>query len=59
VRLTDVATVLDGVENVKQAAWPSDPPSSEHSAAARREHHRRGRPRNKLLPQLKGALPVL
>jgi len=27
VRLTDVATVLDGVENVKQAAWANQNPA--------------------------------
>ena len=47
VRLSDVADVVDGAENVKQAAWMNadagrDP---EHPAAAGRQHHRGRRPR--------------
>jgi multidrug efflux pump len=60
VRLTDVATVVDGVENAKQAAWANqDPavilniqrqPGANIIAVVDRV--------TKLLPQLKGALPA-
>ena len=60
VRLTDVATVLDGVENVKQAAWANQNPAvivniqrqpgANIIAVVDRV--------TKLLPQLKGALPA-
>jgi multidrug efflux pump len=60
VRLTDVATVLDGVENVRQAAWANlNPavilniqrqPGANIIAVVDRV--------TKLLPQLKGALPA-
>jgi len=60
VRLTDVATVVDGVENSKQAAWANqDPavilniqrqPGANIIAVVDRV--------TKLLPQLKGALPA-
>ena len=60
VRLTDVATVLDGVENVKQAAWANKTPAvilniqrqpgANIIAVVDRV--------TKLLPQLKGALPA-
>ena len=46
VLLSDVANVVDGAENIKQAAWMNDAPGGhrQHSAAARREHHQSGRP---------------
>jgi multidrug efflux pump len=47
VRLTDVATVLDGVENVQQAAWANQTPAV--IAVVDRV--------KKLLPQLQAALP--
>jgi len=60
VRLTDVATVLDGVENVRQAAWANQNPAvivniqrqpgANIIAVVDRV--------TKLLPQLKGALPA-
>jgi multidrug efflux pump len=60
VRLTDVATVLDGVENVRQAAWANKTPAvilniqrqpgANIIAVVDRV--------TKLLPQLKGALPA-
>src|SRR3977135_4368886 len=60
VRLTDVATVIDGVENAKQAAWANrDPavilniqrqPGANIIAVVDRVKN--------LLPQLKGALPA-
>jgi multidrug efflux pump len=60
VRLTDVATVLDGVENSKQAAWANQNPAvllniqrqpgANIIAVVDRV--------TKLLPQLKGALPA-
>ncbi len=42
VNLTDVATVEDSIENIRQAAWMNEVISRdhEHSAAAGREHHR-------------------
>ena len=45
VRLSDVATVIDGAENVRQAAWMNQTPGGdpEHPAAAGRQHHQRGR----------------
>ena len=45
VRLSDVATVKDSVENVRQAAWMNDGPGGDrqHPASARRQHHRRRR----------------
>ena len=45
VQLSDVATVIDGAENVKQAAWMNDDAGGDrqHPAAAGREHHRRRR----------------
>ena len=45
VRLSDVAKVVDGAENVRQAAWMNTTPGGdpEHSAAAGRQHHQRGR----------------
>ena len=44
VMLNDVAQVVDGIENNKQAAWMNETPGgdSQHSAAARRQHHQRG-----------------
>ena len=45
VRLSDVATVTDSVENLRQAAWMNDRPAVivEHPAPAWRQHHcRRG-----------------
>ena len=47
VRICDVATVIDGAENTKLAAWVNDRPRhrSEHSAPARHQHHQRGRHR--------------
>ncbi len=60
VRLTDIATVLDGVENSKQAAWANQNPAviiniqrqpgANIIAVVDRV--------TKLLPQLKGALPA-
>jgi len=60
VRLTDVATVLDGVENVRQAAWANQNPAvivniqrqpgANIIAVVDRVTN--------LLPQLKGALPA-
>lgn len=60
VRLTDVATVLDGTENVRQAAWANKQPAvilniqrqpgANIIAVVDRV--------NKLLPQLKSALPA-
>ncbi len=45
VMLTDVAKVVDGIENIEQSAWMNKVPGGdrEHPAPARREHHRRGR----------------
>ena len=60
VRLTDVATVLDGVENVRQAAW-----ANQNSAVIVNIQRQPGANIiavvdrvTKLLPQLKGALPA-
>ena len=46
VKMTDVATVEDDVENIRQAAWMNDDPCRhrEHSAPAGRQRHRRGGP---------------
>ncbi len=43
VRISDVATVIDGAENTKLAAWVNDRPRhrSEYSAPARHQHHQR------------------
>ena len=45
-RLSDVADVIDGAENVRQAAWVNNNAGGDpqYSAPARRQHHRRGRP---------------
>ena len=42
IRLSDVATVIDSAENVKQAAWVNTTPAVllEHPAPARHQHHR-------------------
>ena len=42
VRLSDVADVVDGAENVKQAAWMNDDAGGDpqHPAPAGRQHHR-------------------
>ena len=44
VKLTDVATVKDDAENVRQAAWMNEVARRhrQHPAAARRQHHLRG-----------------
>ena len=44
VRLSEVADVIDGAENVRQAAWMNDDAGGDrqHPAPARREHHRGG-----------------
>jgi multidrug efflux pump len=44
ILLKDVAQVVDGIENNKQAAWMNKTPccDSQHSEAARREYHQRG-----------------
>ncbi len=41
---TDVANVVDGVENTKQAAWMNQTPGGhpQYPAPARRQHHQRG-----------------
>ena len=44
VMLTDVAKIVDGVENNNQAAWMNQDAGGhpERAAAARRQHHQRG-----------------
>jgi multidrug efflux pump len=44
VKLTDVATVVDDTENVRQAAWMDNTPAviSEHPETAGRQYHFRG-----------------
>ena len=44
VMLNDVANVVNGVENTKQAAWMNQTPGGhpQHPAPARRQHHQRG-----------------
>ena len=56
VRLPDVADVIDGAENVKQAAWMNDAAGRhcQHAAAARRQHHQVVDRIKALLPQLQG-----
>jgi len=45
VRIMDVANVVDGAENVKQAPGKTTSRRNrQHSAATRREHHQRGGP---------------
>ena len=46
VFVKDVANVVNGVENTKQAAWMNQTPGghSEYSAPARRQHHHRRQP---------------
>ena len=43
VRLSDVATAVDGAENVRQAAWANNQPAVilNIQTAAGREHHQR------------------
>ena len=60
VRVSDVANVIDGVENTNQAAWMNDTPAvdREHPAAAGRQHHQcRGPHQDCCLKQLQASLP--
>ena len=61
VFVKDVANVVNGVENTRQAAWMNhdaggDP---EHPAAAGRKHHHRGQADPAILPQLEANLPAV
>ena len=60
VRLSDVADVVDGVENDAAGAWVrthAARSSSEHPAAARHQHHRASSTGSRLLPQLQASMP--
>jgi len=60
VRLSDVATAIDGAENVKQAAWVEHEArgSAQYPAPARGQHHQRGDRIKKVLPQLQASMPA-
>ena len=58
--LSDVANVIDGVENSQQAAWMNTPGRDpEYSAAAGRQHHRRRRSRQEAPAATAGSLPAV
>jgi multidrug efflux pump len=59
VMLTDVANIVDGVEN-NNPGRVDEPDAGDHrerAAPARRQHHQRGQEHQALLPQLEANLP--
>ena len=60
VRLSDVADVIEGTENVKQAAWMNTMPaiSAQYAAAARGQYYQGGGSHQRVTAPARGTLPA-